>query len=177
MAALSHPFTTSPTRRGAWVLGQLLCQPPPPPPPGVDTPLLADGDSKRERLAHHAADPACAGCHAAMDPIGLAFEHYDAIGRWRGSEQGELIDASGTLPSGEAFLDAVELTAILAEDPAFPRCMLEEAMTHALGRGLTPEEAPALDDLAATLAERGHGTAELFVVVATSDLFRGAGAP
>ncbi len=178
MAALSHPFTTSPTRRGAWVLGQLLCQPPPPPPPGVDTPLLAEGDSKRERLAKHAADPACAGCHTWMDPIGLAFEHYDAIGRWRGSEKGELIDASGSLPSGEAFLDAVELTAILAEDPAFPRCVLGKAMTYALGRELTPAEAPVLDDLAEQLAERGHGTAELFVLVATSELFRGVrGAP
>ena len=178
MAALAHPFTTSPTRRGAWVLAQLLCQPPPPPPPGVDTPLLAEGDSKRERLAAHAADPACAGCHVAMDPIGLGFEHYDAIGRWRGSELGELIDASGSLPSGEAFLDAIELTAMLAEDPAFPRCVLEKAMTYALGREVGPEDAPALDELAATLAERGHGTAELFVLVATSDLFRGErGAP
>lgn len=87
-----------------------------------------------------------------MDPIGPGLEHYDAIGRWRGSERGELIDASGSLPSGEAFLDAIELTAILAEDPAFPRCVLEKAMTYALGREVGPEDASHVDACSAALA-------------------------
>jgi hypothetical protein len=99
-------------KRGKWVLDNILCAPPPPPPPGAETPDLQAVSSKlpmRERLAQHSKDPACAGCHTTMDPVGLAFENYDAFGVWRESDATGRIDSSGELPSGRAFGSAAEL--------------------------------------------------------------------
>jgi hypothetical protein len=104
----SYPTRTSPVLRGKYVLENLLASPPPPPPPNV--PALETQGGKpgetltlRDAMERHRKNPACAGCHAAMDPIGFAMEGFDAVGRWRDRDNGKEIDASGVLPGGLAF--------------------------------------------------------------------------
>lgn len=172
LTVLAYPFATSPTRRGRFVLEQLLCDPLPPPPPGALAEAESDASTARERLAAHRADPACAGCHATLDPIGLAFEHYDAIGAWRGSEFGELIDAAGELPTGESFADVRELATVLADDPRFARCVATKVLTYALGRELLPADDDALGDVHARFVAAGHDLVALLVAVVQSDPFR-----
>ncbi len=96
----SHADRTSPVRRGQWVLNQLMCEPPPPPPPDVMglPPETIPTGSLRQRFEAHRAEPRCATCHALMDPIGFAFEHFDAVGAWRERDEGFAIDTTGTLP-------------------------------------------------------------------------------
>src|SRR5690606_22214591 len=108
LAVTSYPDRTSPVVRGKWILENLLGAAPPPPPPDVPGLVETDGEgtklTMRERLASHRADPTCSSCHAVMDPLGFAMEHFDAIGRWRTlGDAGETIDAMGGMPSGAEF--------------------------------------------------------------------------
>ena len=119
-----HATRGSPSKRGRFILERLLCKAPPPPPnnvatkiDGVDTSL-----TMRERLAQHRTNPACAGCHAEMDPIGLSFEHFDAVGAWRADDDGHAIDTADDLPDGRNFANAEELGAVLKADPALSAC-------------------------------------------------------
>lgn len=135
LTATSHPGRTSPVKRGKWVLEQLLCTIPPPPPPGVDglAQEATPSGSLRERMEAHRAEPVCAGCHTFMDPIGFGLENFDGTGRFRQDDGGFAIDASGTLPSGDAFEGGVELARLIAGDERFPRCVVTKLATFALG--------------------------------------------
>ena len=106
LTVTSYATRTSPVIRGKWILENILGTPPPPPPGAV--PVLKDNTvssslSVRERLAAHRAEAACAGCHRLMDPVGFALENFDAVGRWRASEEGRPVDATGGLPDGSTF--------------------------------------------------------------------------
>ncbi|MBL8860387.1 MAG: DUF1592 domain-containing protein [Planctomycetes bacterium] len=144
LTATSYPTRTSPSARGKFVLEALLGAPPPPPPPGVG--VLAEASDGaharplRERLEAHRNDPACAACHAAIDPIGFGLENFDATGRWRTRDGRHAIDARGALTDGRAFAGPAELKALLAADPAFVRTLFEQLAIYALGRGLTPDD-------------------------------------
>src|SRR4029450_11490054 len=99
----SNPNRTSPVIRGKWILENLFATPRPPPPPDVpnlEEKPTATARSVRERIEQHRASPACAGCHKIMDPIGLALDNFDAVGRWRTTDEGVAIDASGQLVDG-----------------------------------------------------------------------------
>jgi hypothetical protein len=174
LSVLSHASVTSPVKRGKWVLQQLMCVQPPPPPPGVDIPPFepGEGGTMREQLEKHRADPACAACHNLMDPIGLGFEHYDAIGRYREQENGQPIDASGTLPSGEAFDDALGLVEHLAEGDDFVACTARKTLTYALGREPVKSDEPYLEEIVAELEAADMTLEGLLMAVATSDVFR-----
>src|SRR5690606_22464188 len=137
----SNPTRTSPVKRGLWVLERLLDMPPPPPPP--DTPELSEepeailSGSLRQRFEKHRADPACASCHERMDPIGFAFENFDAVGRWREFDGEVLVDSFGTLPDGRAIDGAAGLKKVLLEDRRlFLETLAEKMLTYAVGRGL-----------------------------------------
>lgn len=140
LTATSYPTRTSPSSRGKFVLEALLGAPPPPPPPGVG--VLADSDhatseaSLRERLERHRSDAACSSCHATIDPIGFGLENFDAIGRWRTRDGKFAVDAEGALPDGRAFSGPARLAALVADDPAFVRCLAEQLVIYALGRSL-----------------------------------------
>lgn len=139
LAVTSQPNRTSPVKRGVWVLEQLLCTHPPPPPPdveGFDATEPRPGETLRQRFERHRADPVCASCHALMDPIGFGLERFDGIGRYRETESGTTIDDSGVLLGGIEFAGAVELSQRIAEDPRFSRCVSQQLMTYALGRGM-----------------------------------------
>lgn len=145
LAMTSYPNRTSIVKRGMWVLSNLLCQEPPPPPPAdlKFEPLDATKGTLRQRMANHRSNPSCAGCHDAMDPIGLGLENFDAIGRFRETENGGAIDASGTYPASAAYPDGrpfkkpSELAALMAEDPRFVTCMTDRLLAFGLGRVLS----------------------------------------
>lgn len=175
LTALSYPTRTSPVRRGKWVLGQLLCEEPPPPPPGVEglseEEIEAGNMTLREVLELHRADPVCAACHLLMDPIGLGFENYDGIGRWRTEESGLPVDPAGELPDGSAFLGPEGLIDILVADPSYTHCMVEQLATYALGRGVEPTDHDYLEAIAEVFEVTGHHFDDLAYLIATSAIF------
>ena len=146
----SYPNRTSPVVRGKWLLETILGAPPPEPPPNVPgLPDRGEGGapaSVRERLERHRANPACAGCHAPMDPLGFALENFDAIGAWRAtSEAGQPIDASATMPSGDAFEGPAGLRRVLlSRGEDFAATVTEKLLAYALGRGLEYTDRPAV---------------------------------
>jgi hypothetical protein len=173
MTVLSHPNHTSPVKRGKWILESLLCQVPPPPPPGVDTKLEpTEGKTQREVLEAHRAKPECAGCHATMDPLGFGLEHYDALGMWRALENGMPIDATGTLPSGALFADGLEMQTLIADEPDFIRCVAKKTLIYALGRAITLQDIPHMDEMVEEFVNSGHRFSELAVALVTSGAFR-----
>jgi hypothetical protein len=173
MTVLSHPDTTSPVKRGKWVLEQLLCTPPAPPPPGVEAdPAEPSPDaSVREQLEEHRSNPSCAGCHNLIDPLGLGLEHYDPIGAYRSIDGGKPVDASGNMPDGSTFTDALDMVALLSERDDFTRCTVKHAATYALGRGFDSED-PYLAEIVADAEARGFTLEDLAIAIATNDVFR-----
>jgi hypothetical protein len=137
----SYADRTSPVIRGKWILSNIVGSPPPSPPPNV--PPLKDNAAAgkvltmRERMAAHRANQLCAGCHRLMDPVGFSLENYDAIGRWRTTEQEARIDASGSLPDGSQFVGVSGLrSALLSRPELFVTTLTEKLLTYGLGRGL-----------------------------------------
>jgi hypothetical protein len=130
---------TSPVLRGKFVRAKLFCREPPPPPPDivVMAPTIDPRLSTRQRFAQHTADDRCAGCHVQMDPIGFAFEHHDAAGRWRDIDGGQPVDATGMLLGTDVDgpLDGVpSLGARLAGSAEVARCTATQWFRYAFGR-------------------------------------------
>ena len=149
LTVTSYPDRTSPVVRGKWILENLLGTPPPSPPPGVPPlkpPSFATKVlSVRERMIDHRRNPPCAGCHAMMDPLGLALENFDAVGKWRAlDESGGPIDASGAMPDGTKFDGADGLRQALLGSDRFVMTLTEKLMTYALGRGIDYYDEPAV---------------------------------
>jgi hypothetical protein len=172
----SETGRTSPVKRGAWVLDNLLCSPPPPPPPGVtgldrQTGMAATG-TVRQRMERHRANPACAACHLGMDPIGFGLESFDAIGAYRSDDGGQPLDTKGTMPDGRSFQNAPELGAIIAADPRFAPCIAEKMATYALGRGLSDDDRPFVENVAAAAGNAGRSLAAYVQAIAASIPFR-----
>ena len=164
---------TSPVVRGKWVLENILGTPPPPPPPDVpDLPEREAGEaprSLRARLEAHRANPVCSACHARMDPLGFALEHFDAVGKWREAEGGVPIDASGALPDGTTFDGLPGLRDVLLERrDEFVTTVAEKLLTYALGRGIEHYDRPALRAIVRDAAADGHRWSSLVLGVARS---------
>ena len=162
LVVTSNPTRTSPVKRGLFILDNLLGTPPPPAPPVV--PALESSSRKntkmtmKELLAEHRKNPDCRSCHARMDPIGLAFENYSAIGTYRKIANGQPIEADGQLVTGEKFNGVEELKRILVTEKKddFHRCLVEKLLTYAIGRGIEPHDAPASDAIITQMeAENG----------------------
>ncbi len=172
LSVTSHPTKTSPVRRGKWVLAQLLCQEPPPPPPNV--PSLEDKvvptGTLREQLEEHRKNPACAGCHKSMDPIGFGMENFDPVGRWRTEDKGGFpIDASAML-GGQAFSGPRELGAVLKKETAFQHCMSKQLLSYAVGRAVNDNDACTVIDLDEQLKQKNHFS-DLMLGVVSSQAF------
>jgi len=170
----SPPTRTSPVKRGAWVLENILGTPPPPPPP--DVPELDQKETKattlRERLEQHRANANCAGCHAKIDPLGFAFENYDAVGVFRTKEANKNIDASGTLPDGRKINGMGDLKkALLADKENFARHVTEKMLTYALGRGLEYYDKRAIDRIVSEAAKDDFKLSRIVIAVVQSDPF------
>jgi hypothetical protein len=185
LTVTSNPTRTSPVKRGKWILENILNTPPPPPPPEV--PELEENQAElkgslRQRMEQHREKPICASCHQRMDPLGFAFENFDAIGGWRDRDGKFSIDPTGTLPNGQTFNGPMELRRILktTKQVDFRRCLTEKMLTYALGRGLEFYDRCAVDDISAAVAKNDHRFSSLVIAIVKSDPFqlrKGKGGP
>jgi len=177
LTVTSNPTRTSPVKRGRWVLEQILGTPPPPPPPDVpeleEDKAATTATTLRELLEQHREDPACANCHAKMDPIGFALENYNAIGAFRKKEGGSDIDTTAELPDGTKLNGIADLKQILKDrKQEFVRCLTEKMLTYALGRGLEYYDRPTVDRIVAQLEAEGYRSSVLIAEIVKSDPFR-----
>lgn len=167
---------TSPVQRGKFVRERFFCNPPPPPPPelAVVAPVLDPRATTRERFARHRRDPACSSCHELMDPIGLGFEHYDAVGRYRAQEAGRAVDASGHLVGTDVdgpFVGVEELAGKLARSAEVRACFVRQWFRYALGRGEDAADACTLERLAQRFDASDGSIEELLVALVKSEPF------
>ena len=172
----SYANRTSVVLRGKWMLENILGAPPPAPPPNV--PPLEENDpageptSLRAKMEQHRGNPVCASCHAMIDPLGFALEHYDAIGRWRDTDRGAPINATidwrgQTIDSPRAFREA-----LLGRGTTFVDTVAEKLLTYALGRGLDHRDAPTVREIVRDVARDGHRWSALIKGIVTSTPFR-----
>ncbi len=179
LAVTSNPTRTSPVKRGVFILDNILGTPPPPPPPNI--PALEDSAKEvqgreptlRETLELHRRNALCSSCHSRMDPLGLALEHFNAMGMWREKERDQPVDVTGNLITGEPFNNVRELKQILVtghrED--FYRCLTEKLLTYAIGRGLDYRDVETVDAIVKRL-EHGRFEALLMGVIESSPFQR-----
>ncbi|MDA1372311.1 MAG: DUF1592 domain-containing protein [Proteobacteria bacterium] len=178
LTATSYANRTSPVLRGKWVLTNILGTPPPAPPPDVpDLPENgADGQpaTVRDRMLQHRADPNCSVCHAPMDPLGLALENYDAIGRWRLTGEADLpIDASGQLPNGAEFYGLQGLRSLLLERrDEFVGTVTEKLLAYAMGRPPEYFDKPTVRAIVRDGALENYSWSSIIVGIVQSTPFR-----
>ena len=176
----SHGIRTSPVIRGKWILENILGTPPPEPPPNV--PALKEREaestgtarSMRDRMAEHRSNPACASCHAMIDPVGFALENFDAVGRWREVDEAYApIDASGQLPDGSKFSDLAGFRKALTSHPErFVTFATEKLLTYALGRGLEHYDMPAVRKIQRAAAPNAYRFSSLILGIVNSAPFQ-----
>lgn len=174
LTVTSQPSRTSPVKRGKWVMTQLLCTEPPPPPANVAafTPQGNPTGTLRQQFEAHRARPACAGCHAMMDPIGFGLENYDAIGRYRTTDTGGFaIDSSGVLFDGRTFNGPAELAQTVSADPKFADCTARQLFTYALGRAPVSTDECTIKTMTDAFTQNGHRLPALITSLVTSDTF------
>ena len=177
LAVTSYANRTSPTIRGKWLLENILAAPMPAPPANVPSLESSNKENKplsvREMLEMHRASPACAGCHARMDPLGLSLENFDAIGQWRTLDTSHRIDASGVLLDGTKVDGPRELRqALLAQRTQFAKAVTEKLLTYALGRGLEYYDAPAVREIDRTAEANDYRWSSLVLGIVKSVPFQ-----
>ncbi|MDX2023427.1 MAG: DUF1592 domain-containing protein [Deltaproteobacteria bacterium] len=177
MAALAHEDVSAPVLRGVFVLDRLLCSAPPPPPAGAVT--SGEGTTRkiettRDKFEFSHIGPSCAGCHEAIDGVGFAFEHYDALGRFRTQENGAEINAKGAVPEliAEPFDGAVQLSERLADSPAVRDCIAGQWAAYAAATSFTQLDECSLFPIVKRFDGSGKNFKELLAAIATSPLFR-----
>ncbi len=191
--------STSPVLRGAWIMDRILGEPPPPPPPNVPAvePDIRGAKTIRDLLAMHKKEPACASCHARFDPVGLALENFDVLGRWRmhyrGTSEGEritgidptghdysytiagIVDASGQLADGRSFSGIRDLKAIIAANPRqLARNLVEQFTVYATGTPVRFADRAEIDRILDACATQGYRTRDLLHALIRSKIFLGA---
>jgi hypothetical protein len=179
LTVTSRATRTSPVVRGKWILDNILNAPPPP--PLANVPPLPEPDesgqvlSMRERMEAHRRNPVCANCHRLFDPIGLAMENFDAVGRWRARDGGSLgvpIDASGELLDGTKVDGVVSLRRALLRQPEFfVDTVVEKMMTFALGRGVAATDMPSVRTIIRDAASRDYRFSSLVLGIVKSPSF------
>jgi hypothetical protein len=174
IAAQSQADRNSPTRRGVFILETLLCTTPPSPPPGVSTDLVVDTTlTARQQLEMHRTNETCKLCHAMFDPLGLALEHFDSIGKYRETENGLAIDATGSV-NGMSFDGGAQLGAVLRQDPKVIACLMANFYRNANGRAEDDKDPTQINNLVQLLAARNYVWSGLLADFVTSDAFRSA---
>jgi hypothetical protein len=175
----SYPNRTAPVLRGEWILTSITGTPPAAPPPAV--PSLKENKTGekavtvREMMARHRDRPSCFACHGILDPLGLALENFDAVGRWRDRDRmaGTLIDASGVLPNGTKIAGVDDLRKALASDPEqFVQTMTIKLMTYGLGRGIDYQDMPTVRAIVRGSAKQDYKFKELIMDIVTSTPFQ-----
>lgn len=177
LTSSSYPRRTSPVLRGRWILDELLGSPVPPPPPNVpaleESSHEGENQTMRQRLEVHRQKAECASCHDRMDPLGFGLENFDAIGRWRDTDQGLAIDSEGKLPSGDTFSGPTELKAVLMKRNAeFQQHFIRKLLGFALGRSLNKFDACIVETCMKKLSENGLRSQILLEEIALSFPFQ-----
>jgi hypothetical protein len=177
----STPGRSSPTIRGKALREVMLCEKVPDPPGNVNFNLVQDTKNPnfrtaRARLAAHATQATCTGCHKLIDPMGLGLEQFDSLGEYRPTENGQAIDASGEL-DGVKFTDAASLGRALHDNPATPSCLVGRIYAYAAGRPAAKGEAEWIKYLNTDFAANGYRLPDLMRRIVTSDAFYRISAP
>ncbi|PRQ06998.1 DUF1592 domain-containing protein [Enhygromyxa salina] len=176
LALYAMPDRSSPIHRGKFVREVLLCQAPPPPPDVIPKPpTVDDTQTTREQFIQHAEDPLCSGCHRLMDPLGFGFEHFDGIGRYRETEWGLAIDATGELVETDndgPYNGVVELANKLANSDQVKNCVASQWFQFGYGRTETKEDACSVQSIQARFAEADYDIKELVIALTLTDAFR-----
>lgn len=168
----SHPL-----KRGVWMLKRILDDPPPPPPPNVPEVDLTDPEilkmTLKERIANHRNNPACISCHSRIDPWGIAFENYDALGAFRTHIKNQPVDATSELFNRQtlAGVDGLKRYLLTDRQDQFARAMVHKLTAFALGRPLTFGDRADVDRLTAQFRRRDDGLGDLIHLVVSSNLF------
>ncbi len=168
----SHPL-----KRGVWMLERILHDPPPPPPANVPEVDLTDPEilkmTLKERIADHRNKPACYSCHSRIDPWGIAFENYDALGAFRTSISSEPVDATAKLFNGQtlAGMDGLKRYLLSHRQDQFARAMVHKMVAYALGRPLTFGDRAEIDDLTARFRKQDDRLGDLVHLITQSSLF------
>ena len=168
---------SSPIRRGLFVRERLFCRVMPQAPDSVTTEIPVDKTKTlREQMAQHRDDPSCSGCHRIMDPVGLGLENFDGIGKWRDTENGRVVDASGeivgTTDANGAFVGGVQLAQRLGASEEVRSCMVTQWFRFAHGRAETPADRCSLEYLEGAAAKANYNVPELLVALTQTDAFR-----
>ncbi len=181
-AAAGAKFSdTSPTRRGKFIRERFLCDPVQLPPPSVNVDVdlppqsKTPGACKIQRYAEHRDNPACAGCHARMDPIGFGLENFDEVGRYRDHDKDRPecpIDGVGQLDEATTFHGAKELAGLIAQSPRLSACVGEYFMRFAAGRQLDDDDRPRARWLGVELEENGNSFVEMVLAYVSHENFR-----
>ena len=173
-----------PVHRGVWISEAIFGKSPPPPPANVDpiepNPPDSPKSTIRQKLEAHNSDPNCAACHRNIDPLGLAFDQYDAIGQWRTHERVEKgtgsnppVNARGSLPDGRAFGGAAQFKQLLLEDrDRFLRAFVEHLCTYALRRVITVDDRGDIDSIVDAAKQKDYKLKDIVRAVALSELIR-----
>ena len=168
----SHPL-----KRGVWMLERMLHDPPPPPPPNVPEVDLADPEiakmTLKARIADHRDDPACYSCHARIDPWGIAFENYDAIGSFRTTIKGKPVDATSKLFNKQplAGMDGLKEYLLAERQDQFARAMTHKLTAYALGRHLTFADRADVEELTTQFRSRKDRLRDLVHLLVQSRIF------
>lgn len=181
LALHSHPGRSSPTLRGRALREIFLCEKVPDPPANVNFSIVQDavnkpGSTARIRLAEHADNPVCAGCHKLTDPIGLTLENFDGSGGFRAKENGAELDLSGSL-DGKDFTGPRGLAQALHDNPSVPSCLVEKLYRSALGRDVVTSEEPFLEYLNGRFEAARFRLPELMRAIALSKTFYAVSKP
>jgi hypothetical protein len=178
LTVTAYPTRTSPVLRGKWLLDNVLGMSPPPPPP--DVPALEENSiearalSMRERMAQHRANPACAGCHRMMDPLGFALENFDGIGRWRSvAENGAPIDAAAMLADGSEVDGIGSLRDALSKyEASFVGTATEKLLAYAVGRRVEYYDQPTIRAIVSEAAATDFRWSSIVIGLVKSDPFQ-----
>ena len=156
----------------------MLNDPPPPPPPAVPEIDLADPEilklSLKERMEDHRKDPACISCHVKIDPWGIAFENFDAVGKWRDSIGKDPVDSTSKLFNKHELrgMNGLKEYLISKRQDQFARALTHKMASYALGRPLTFGDRSLIDQISNKLKQRGNGLVDLVILIVQSDLFQ-----
>jgi Protein of unknown function (DUF1592)/Protein of unknown function (DUF1588)/Protein of unknown function (DUF1585)/Protein of unknown function (DUF1587)/Protein of unknown function (DUF1595)/Planctomycete cytochrome C len=177
--ATSVADRTSPVQRGKWVLMNILGVVPPDPPPNVPPLKEAAGSAvsveqtMRQRMEEHRANPACASCHKMMDPIGFTLENFDGVGKWRTTQYGQKLVASGQLTDGTKIDGVASLRqALVRYSPQFVRTLTEKLLIYALGRGVEYQDMPVVRSIVREAGRNDYHFSSLVVGIVKSDPFQ-----
>jgi Protein of unknown function (DUF1592)/Protein of unknown function (DUF1588)/Protein of unknown function (DUF1587)/Protein of unknown function (DUF1595)/Protein of unknown function (DUF1585) len=164
----------SPSRRGTWVLSNLMCSEPPPPPPDAptDLPAARPNETVRQMLETVGTNAKCGGCHKTIDPIGLGLENFDAVGAFRDKDNGAAVDASGTLPDGQKFTGVEQLAKLLTADTRFNACAATKLFEFATGKEILPSEKERVAGLGKAMNGAGNKLRALTLRLVNDVAFR-----